>query len=183
MKSSRCFTFFGGCVPASAEDEKLAYHTGYQLGSQGFALRHGGHRGLMEEVARGASDAGAPVIAITLANTEWDPFNPYITESTYHPDMGTRMMHFFGDTDLIIAMGGGTGTLHELTAALWYAGNIRPVPVWLMGAKALRLLDFLLAERWLYESSKRPLGFMQRIPDLEALDAVLAGLTFTTEAI
>lgn len=55
---------------------------------------------------------------------------------------------------------GGVGTLHELCAALYYAGNIRPVPVWITGPTALRLLTFLKREKWLSETPTQPLGFL-----------------------
>jgi hypothetical protein len=55
-----------------------------------------------------------------------------------------------------VAMGGGVGTLHELTAALYFAGAIRPIPVWITGTTALELLAFLRRERWLVESPSPP---------------------------
>lgn len=90
--------------------------------------------------------------------------------------MGARLAAFLDDTDLVIAMGGGVGTLHELTAALWYAGNLRPVPVWIAGATALCLLDFLQEQRWVYESPTRPLGFLRRVPDETVFETELTTL-------
>ncbi|MGY5126440.1 hypothetical protein [Streptomyces nigrescens] len=76
-------------------------------------------------------------------------------------------------------MGGGVGTLHELTAALYYAGNIRPVPVWLAGPTALNLLSFLKQEGWLFETPTRPLGFITEIATTtdfaDALTRLLTG--------
>ena len=169
-------TFFGGVVPASEHDEQLAYGIGAALGEAGLALRHGGYNGLMEEAARGAATAGGQVIAVTLTNVDWGDFNPHITDAIRLPTMGERLHRFLDDTDLVVAMGGGVGTLHELTAALWYSGNIRPVPVWLAGDTALRLLMFLKAERWLFESPTRPLGFLREIPDLAIFERELAAL-------
>ncbi|WP_260867689.1 LOG family protein [Streptomyces sp. SAJ15] len=47
--------------------------------------------------------------------------------------MGARLHAYLDDANLVVAMGGGVGTLHELTAALYYATTIRPLPVRLLG--------------------------------------------------
>ncbi|WP_330251444.1 LOG family protein [Nocardia sp. NBC_00565] len=169
-------TFFGGVVPASDQEQALARDVGQAIAHAGFALQHGGYNGLMEDAARGAASAGGRILAVTLTDVNWGEFNPYVSSAIRLPRMGDRLHQFLDDTDLVIAMGGGVGTLHELTAALWYAGNIRPVPVWLTGATALRLSAFLRSERWLFETPTRPLGFMREIPDLAAFRDALSGL-------
>jgi len=170
-------TFFGGVVPASKEERRLAYGIGEALGEAGLVLQHGGYNGLMEDAARGAATAGGPaVVAVTLAEADWGEFNSYVTDTIRLPTMGARMDRFFDYSDLVIAMGGGVGTLHELTAALWYAGNIRPVPVWLAGDTARRLVAFLKTQRWLFESPTRPLGFLREIPDLATFGRELSEL-------
>ncbi|MGH3623820.1 MAG: hypothetical protein ACRDQ5_18855, partial [Sciscionella sp.] len=58
-------TFFGGVVPVSEQEERLAYGIGVALGVAGLVLRHGGYNGLMEEAARGAATAGGHVVAVT----------------------------------------------------------------------------------------------------------------------
>jgi uncharacterized protein (TIGR00725 family) len=168
--------FFGGVVPASEQEEQLAYGIGKALGRAGVTLRHGGYNGLMEQAARGAAAEGSQVVAVTLTGVDWGEFNPYVTESARLPTMGERLHQFLDDTDLVVAMGGGVGSLHELTAALWYAGNIRSVPVWLAGGTALRLLSFLKAERWVFESPTRPLGFLREIADLTTFHQELSAL-------
>ncbi|MGH3822773.1 MAG: hypothetical protein ACRDRA_08060, partial [Pseudonocardiaceae bacterium] len=59
-------TFLGGVVPASDQEERLAYGIGVALGAAGLVLQHGGYNGLMEQVARGAATKAATVVAITL---------------------------------------------------------------------------------------------------------------------
>lgn len=169
-------TFFGGVVPASEQEEQLAYGVGAALGAAGLVLQHGGYNGLMEQAAHGAAAQGASVVAVTLADVDWGEFNPYVTSAVCLPTMGERLHQFLDDTDLVVAMGGGVGTLHELTAALWYAGNIRPVPVWLTGKTARRLSAFLRTERWVFESPTRPLGFLREIPDLTTFERELSTL-------
>lgn len=169
-------TFFGGVVPASEQEEQLAYGIGSALGRAGLLLQHGGYNGLMEQAARGAAGAGGQVIAVTLTDVDWGEFNPYVTDAIRVPTMGERLHRFLDDTDLVVAMGGGVGSLHELTATFWYAGNIRAVPVWLAGKTARRLLAFLTAERWLFKSLTRPLGFLREIPDLTTFEDELSAL-------
>lgn len=169
-------TFFGGVVPASVQEEQLAYGIGSALGGAGLALQHGGYNGLMEQAARGAAATGGQVIAVSLIDVGWGEFNPYVTDVICVPTMGERLHQFLDETDLVVAMGGGVGILHELTAALWYAGNIRAVPVWLAGKAARRLSAFLKAERWLFESPTRPLGFFRKIPDLTTFEGELSML-------
>ncbi|MFD7598703.1 LOG family protein [Kitasatospora sp. NPDC059812] len=170
--------FFGGVVPASEEEEKLAEEIGRALAQAGYSLLHGGYNGLMEAAARGASSQGATVIAVTLIgkHDEWGAFNPHATSSVHLPDLGARLNHYLEHADLVVAMGGGVGTLHELTAALYYATTVRPVPVHLAGPTALRLLAFLREEKWLFETPTRPLGFLTATESADAFRAHLTAL-------
>jgi uncharacterized protein (TIGR00725 family) len=170
-------TFLGGCVAASADEEALAFRAGRRLGELGFAFQHGGYNGLMEHAARGAAESDARVVAVTLrGKEEWGAFNPYVTETIYARDMGARLAQLIGRAHVIVAAGGGVGTLHELTAALWYAGNIRPVPVVLLGPTADRLACFLHQEKWLYESPTRPLDFLHSALTESALNNLLGDI-------
>lgn len=172
----RTVAFFAGVVPPAGEEE-LAEAAGAALAEAGYALRHGGYNGLMEAVARGAVRHQGPVTAVTLAGRpDWGPFNPHVTDTVYAPTMGARLHAYLDDTDLVIAMGGGVGTLHELTAALYYATTIRTVPVRLLGPTAGRLGDFLKTERWLTQTPTRPLDFLRALADAPALTADLADL-------
>ncbi|MEW1550684.1 LOG family protein [Streptomyces tsukubensis] len=175
--------FFGGVVPASDNEERLAEEVGMALAGAGFELLHGGYNGLMEAAARGAAAKGGTVTAVTLADrhAEWGGFNPHITGEVRLPDLGSRLNHYLDRADLVVAMGGGIGTLHELTAALYYAGNIRPVPVWLTGPTALGLLAFLRREKWLFETETRPLGFLIPIASAAVFATQLRDLTRPTE--
>ncbi|MFJ9523382.1 LOG family protein [Kitasatospora sp. NPDC101801] len=180
-REGRTAVFFGGVVPSSAMEEKLAEEIGRALAQAGYSLLHGGYNGLMEAAARGASSVGVAVTAVTLVgkHDEWGSFNPHATMSVHLPDLGARLNHYLQHADLIVAMGGGVGTLHELTAALYYATTIRPVPVHLAGPTALRLLAFLQAERWLFETPTRSLGFLTAT---ETVDAFRTHLTMLDTA-
>jgi predicted Rossmann-fold nucleotide-binding protein len=128
----------------------------------------------MEAAARGAAAAGTVITAVTLAEKEaWGPFNPHVNAAIYAPTMGARLHAYLDDADLVVAMGGGVGTLHELAAAIYYVGNIRPIPVRLIGPAAGRLHDLLVQDRWLIETPTRPLGFLRCLADADALAADL----------
>lgn len=142
-------TFFGGVRADNDADCQLAHEIGCAIGKAGAILQHGGYNGLMEQAACGAASAGGHIVAVTLANMAWGEFNPHVTHSIHLPRLGDRLHRFLDTTDLVIAMGGGIGTLHELSAALWYASNVRPIPVWLVGTAATRLAAFLRQEQWL----------------------------------
>ncbi|MBA0049750.1 DNA transporter [Streptomyces sp. AJS327] len=163
MTGRRTAVFFGGVVPASPADERLAEEVGMALAGAGFTMLHGGYNGLMEAAARGAAAKGGTVVAVTLADkhAEWGDFNPHVSDEVHLPDVGTRLNHYLDAADVVVAMGGGIGTLHELTAACYYAGTIRPVPVWITGPTALRLLAYLRRNGWLTETPTRPLGFLR----------------------
>jgi len=169
----RSAVFFGGCIPASPDEEHLAYDIGAVLAEHGFVLLHGGYNGLMEHAAKGAAEHRGSVAAVTLDGMQWGEFNPHITEVRLLATMGERMHAFLDEADVVIAMAGGIGTLHELTAAIWYAGNIRPVPVVIAGATAQRLTAFLREQGWIYASPTRPLGFLHEISDSADLAALL----------
>lgn len=174
---SRTASFFGGVVPTSEEEGSLANDIGHELAAAGFVLQHGGYNGLMEAAAGGASAAGGEVVAVTLSDVDWGEFNPYVSRVIRVQQMGDRLHRFLDDVDVVVAMGGGVGTLHEITAALWYSGNVRPVPVWLVGQTAMRLAAFLRAERWLFESPTRSLGFLREISDSAEFRRALSDLT------
>lgn len=181
--SGRRAVFFGGVVPPSAAEEHLAEQIGILLADHGFTLVHGGYNGLMEASARGAAARGGRICAVTLEGKrqEWGGFNSYVAQAVHLSSLGERLDHYFEKADLVVAMGGGVGTLHELTAALYYAANIRPIPVLIAGPTALRLLAFLRQEKWLFESPTRPLGFLTEITDAEALTAVLLARSALSE--
>ncbi len=175
--------FFGGCVPASPLEEHLAFAIGTALAQAQFALLHGGYNGLMEQAARGAAEAGGQVMAVTIEGVDWGEFNPYVNDAIQLPSMGARLHTFLDDADLVVAMAGGVGTLHELTAALWYAGNIRPVPVAVAGPTAGRLLGFLRTHRWIYASPTRPLDFLHEVNSVDDLQPIIAGIADPATAV
>lgn len=175
--------FLGGVAADSSNDKRLARACGHVVGRQGYALVHGGYNGLMEHAAAGAAAEGAEVIAVTLAGKgEWGPFNPHVGRELYASSLGQRLDLFFSTTDIVIAMGGGVGTLHEVACAIWYSSNVRRIPVVLAGSRAAHLLDHLVAERWIYHTSTRPVEFLHVVYDESALEGIVSGLADQRQA-
>ncbi|MFJ8677329.1 LOG family protein [Streptomyces sp. NPDC093589] len=165
---ARTAVMFAGVV-ARPGDDGLARAAGDALGAAGYRLRHGGYNGLMEAAAQGAARHSVPITAVTLVDRDWGPFNPHVTDVVYAQTMGERLHAYLDDADIVYVMGGGVGTLHEATAALYYATTVRPVPVRLLGPAACRLGAFLRAQEWLVEGPTRPLNFLANLPDATAL--------------
>jgi uncharacterized protein (TIGR00725 family) len=183
MSTSRVGTFLGGVAAELPSERELAFRCGRAIGKKGLTLYHGGYNGLMEDVARGASMEGVDVVAITLAHKkEWGPLNPYVTRSVFVTNMGERLNTLFSTADVVIAMGGGVGTLHEIASAIWYAGNIRRIPVVLLGSRAVRLVSALRQERWIYESPTRPSDFLLMAHSAEELDGLLGDTSILSAA-
>ena len=167
--SARTAALFAGVIAPPGELD-LAEAAGRALARAGYRLRHGGYNGLMEAAARGAASEHGQVTAVTLAGRgDWGPLNGYVADTVYASTMGERLHAYLDDADLVVAMGGGVGTLHELTAALYYATTIRTLPVRLLGPSAARLGEFLREQRWLIETPTRPLAFLRTLPDAPAL--------------
>lgn len=174
MNNTKIAVFLGGVNVKSPFERELAYDCGKIIGRLDYTLLHGGYNGLMEDVARGAAMEGAKVFALTLADKkEWGGFNPYITNAFYARDFGQRLNNFFSSADIVIAMGGGVGTLHEITSAIWYAGNIRRIPVILLGKRSGDLINILKEQEWIYESPTRPLDFLHIAGSSEELSNLL----------
>ncbi len=177
MSKTKTAVFLGGVAVKSSIESELAFDCGRIIGRYNYTLLHGGYNGLMEDVARGASIEGANVSALTLADKkEWGDFNPFVTKAIYARDFGQRLNNFFSSTDLVIAMGGGIGTLHEIASAIWYAGNIRSIPVIILGTRGKDLIEILKKEEWIYESPTRPLDFLHIANSAEELDTIFSSL-------
>ena len=180
MTGTGIATFLGGVAPDSTVDIEFAYQCGRTIGRHGLSLFHGGYNGLMESFAQGVAEVGTEIVAVTLSDKEaWGSFNEYTTRALYLDDLGQRLNTLLSNADIVLAMAGGVGTLHEVAAAIWYAGNVRRIPVVLMGARAERLLSFLKEEKWIYESPTRPIDFLSVVRTVAELDAILDSEGFT----
>ena len=113
----------------------------------------GGGPGIMEAANRGASEAGAPSVALNIALPHEQEPNPYVTPKLsfkFHY-FALRKMHFMMRAKALVAFPGGFGTLDELfeVMTLVQTRKARPVPILLFGSdywQRLIHMDVLVEE-------------------------------------
>ncbi|MBI2418529.1 MAG: LOG family protein [Ignavibacteriales bacterium] len=129
--NKKVITVFGSSLPKPGEpDYEDARRIGFMLGKSGFNLCTGGNRGIMEAVSKGAKEAGAEVIGITVTHFSTSP-NEYVTTHIACETLFQRIEKLIEVASGFVVLRGGTGTLLEL-AAIWEFMNkqlIAPRPV------------------------------------------------------
>jgi uncharacterized protein (TIGR00730 family) len=106
---------FGSSQPRRGDDlYKSSLMMGALLGRYGFDVMTGGYKGVMEAVSRGAHGNGAHVVGVTMARFE-DRVNRYVMDEVRTGNFYERFRWLVDRADAYIAMGGGIGTLAEVT--------------------------------------------------------------------
>ncbi len=106
-------------IGAGVADEALAgiaVEVGRGLAEAGVVVVCGGHGGVMEAVARGASEAGGTVIGIVPSAQPADA-NPYCTHVVAAATGIARNLAVVASSEAVIAIGGAWGTLSEIAHA------------------------------------------------------------------
>lgn len=102
------------------EFHAAAFALGERIAQGGHSLVYGGgSTGLMGAVAEGALTHGGEVIGILpkfMADLEWG--HPGLTELQLVEDMRERKHRLLTDSDAVVALPGGCGTLEELFEAI-----------------------------------------------------------------
>jgi uncharacterized protein (TIGR00730 family) len=128
----------------------LAHELGLELGRAGADVVTGGYGGAMEACSRGAHQAGAHVVGVTVELFEArGPVNPWVKERHHAPDLFERLRTVVTRADGFAVLPGSVGTLNELFLAwtLVSVGAHPAPPVVLVGAHW---------ERWL-EAQRHPM--------------------------
>ena len=111
-----------GASSCTAAEYDLAHSIGCALGELGKTLISGGRGGIMEAVSRGASEAGALVIGILPGDDE-SQANQWC-EVVIPTGIGyARNLSNVLSGAVVIAIGGGSGTLSEIAYA-WQHGRV-----------------------------------------------------------
>jgi uncharacterized protein (TIGR00730 family) len=106
---------FGSSQPRRTDElYKSSLLMGALLGRSGFDVMTGGYTGVMEAVSRGAQANGAHVIGVTMARFE-DRVNRYVLDEVRTSNFYERFRWLVDRADAYVAMGGGIGTLAEVT--------------------------------------------------------------------
>ena len=151
---------------------------GEQTARAGWRLVYGaGDVGLMGEVARAAISAGAPSLGVIpthlLAREKGkrDLSTLVITE-----DMHERKKVMFMNSDAVVVLPGGAGSLDEFFEVLtWAQIGLHGKPIYLLNVDGywqplLALIDHIVAEGFAAPSL---LGLFTTVPDVLALEAAL----------
>jgi uncharacterized protein (TIGR00730 family) len=128
---------FGRIVSEQEQDDQ----------SRCFVIVTGGGPGIMEAANRGAADANAVSIGLSITLPHEQAPNPYITPelSFQFHYFALRKMHFLMRAKALVVFPGGFGTFDELfeTLCLIQTQKIKPMPVMLFGrAFWERVVDF-----------------------------------------
>jgi uncharacterized protein (TIGR00730 family) len=158
---------------------KLATQIARKLSDAGFAVISGGGPGIMEAANKGAHAGKAPSVGLNIELPHEQSGNQWQDISLRFRHFFTRKVTFVKNSDAVIVMPGGFGTLDELAEVLTLiqTKKSRHVPIILVGAE---FWEGLLA--W-FKNSLTPMGLinptdidlMQVIDDPDqVLEAVLA---------
>ena len=116
----RVCVYAASSAKVAPEFHAAARALGESLASQGCSIVYGGgSQGLMGSLADGALSEGGEVIGILphfMADLEWG--HPGLTRLELVEDMRERKHRLLTDSDAVVALPGGCGTLEELFEAI-----------------------------------------------------------------
>ncbi|WP_103255662.1 TIGR00730 family Rossman fold protein [Tabrizicola aquatica] len=166
-----------GARPAYVE---AARQTGAMIARNGWRLVYGaGDIGIMGEVAAAAQADGAAmlgVIPVHLLGRERAPRD--MTQTIVTEDMHERKKVMFMNSDAVVVLPGGAGSLDEFFEVLtWAQIGLHGKPILLLDVQGywqplLRLLDHVIAEGFAAPTLR---DLFQTVSDVPALNAALAG--------
>jgi uncharacterized protein (TIGR00730 family) len=162
---------------------QIARATGATIAAEGWRLVYGaGDVGMMGEVARAAQAAGAPtmgVIPIHLMSAERAKQD--VTQLVVTQDMHERKKVMFMNSDAIVVLPGGAGSLDEFFEVLtWAILGLHAKPIYLLDNEGywqplIALVDHVVAQGFADTSITRHFQVIADVPSLTvALRAALA---------
>jgi uncharacterized protein (TIGR00725 family) len=118
-----------GAAAATAQQQADAEEVGRLLAEQGIVLICGGRGGVMQAACRGAVGAGGLTIGI-LPGNDPEAGNPYLSIAL-PTDLGhARNVLVVMAGQVVIAIGGGSGTLSEIAVALKIGKKVIGLHTW-----------------------------------------------------
>jgi uncharacterized protein (TIGR00725 family) len=106
-----------GGFPCSAEEASMAEAVGRELARRSAILICGGEGGVMESACKGAQAEGGITIGVLPGNSR-KTANPYVTVPIVTGIGAARNIIVVKSAQAVIAIGGGYGTLSEISFAL-----------------------------------------------------------------
>ena len=138
--TQQIISVFGSSAPqpgsaAFAEAKQV----GKLLAAAGFAVATGGYSGTMTAVSQGACEADGHVIGVTCNQIEqFRPLGPneWVKEEIRYETLRERLLHLVTQSQGMIVLPGGIGTLSEMTLAWSFlqVGEVPPQPLVLLGS-------------------------------------------------
>ena len=158
---------------------QAARDTGAMLAAQGWRLVYGaGDVGLMGEVARAAQAAGAATMGIIPTHLmKREVGKRDLTQLVITEDMHERKKVMFMNSDAVVVLPGGAGSLDEFFEVLtWAQIGLHGKPILLLDVAGywqplVELIDHVIAEGFADASLRR---HFRVVPDVAALEAALA---------
>ena len=129
----------GGSM-ALPDDAKTARELGKLLASKGYVVLTGGLTGIMEEVSRGAWEKEGITVGI-LPGTSPEDANPYVNIPIVTGLSHARNVLIVRSADVIVAIGGGLGTLSEIAIALKIGKQVIGINTWDVDERIIRVDD------------------------------------------
>jgi len=115
-------TIFGSSIPRPGDAEyESAFRLGNILGQNNLNVCTGGFQGTMDAVSKGASEAGAEAIGVTVNIFNAHP-SKYLNREIKCNTLFERLSKLLELGDAYIILNGGTGTMLEL-ALVWESIN------------------------------------------------------------
>jgi len=112
-------TIIGDSETSNEKELKFAEKLGEKLAEKGYIILTGGRGGIMEAVSRGAKKVGGITVAI-LPSTDKKEANLYIDIAIPTGIGWARNQIVVLSADVVIAIGGKSGTLSEIAYAWMY---------------------------------------------------------------
>jgi uncharacterized protein (TIGR00725 family) len=116
-KNARKYISVIGGYPCSSEETQIAEKVGRELARHGVILICGGEGGVMEAACRGARAEGGITVGILPGDSRQNA-NPYVTIPIVTGIGSARNIIVVKSAQAVIAVGGGYGTLSEISFAL-----------------------------------------------------------------
>jgi uncharacterized protein (TIGR00725 family) len=144
MRERRKLVSIIGGADCSENEFEIAEEVGYLLGKEGVVILCGGRGGVMEAACQGAQKAGGITVGI-LPGQDPSAGNPYLDIA-----MPTGMGHSRNSlvaqaAGVVIAIGGGYGTLSEIGIALKTGRVVIGIGTWEAIDKSGKVITILQA--------------------------------------
>ncbi len=123
-------------LKATSKYCKLATQIGRKFSDAGFAVISGGGPGIMQAANKGAFAGKSPSVGLNIELPHEKHNNAFQDISLRFRHFFTRKVTFMKNSDAVVVMPGGFGTLDELAEVLtlMQTEKARPVPIILVGA-------------------------------------------------